>query len=143
MYNLATFRCMTSSPKKGEREMTNATQPARGRQIALFVAACAAALMFAIAPASAQTYSDNSDNSTNQDQDTNDPGDNGSPDDDSNSTNVPDDDGVVAQVDEGDGGGDLAFTGADSLSLALIGFGVAGAGVFLVMTSRRKVEQPA
>ena len=98
-------------------------------------ATCVGVLMFA-APAAAQTYSDGGGNNTNQGTDTNtgNTGDNGA-----GAGGVgTEDDGVVTQVSD-----DLAFTGSDARSLALIGTGIAGAGALLIVTSKRREPEAA
>jgi len=140
MPEFVTVRSMTS-PR------TNATPATRSlpRRLAVFIAATAGVLALAAVPVSAQTYSDGGDGSTGQDTDTNttptttpttDPGVTNS----GNSGAGNNSGDVVAQADDG---GALAFTGSDSVSLALIGAGIVTAGGLLVVSSRRKVELPA
>ena len=133
MFRLVTVKSMTSP---------RTTIP---RRLGVFFAVTAGVLALAVVPVSAQTYSDGGDGSTDQSEDTNttptttpgsqtpgatDPGTSGG-------TN---NDDVVAQADDD---GALAFTGSDSMSLALIGAGIVTAGGLLVVSSRRKVELPA
>ena len=91
------------------------------RRTTASVAASFVGLLMLAGPVSADPYSDAKDNTTEQERDTGstDPG----------TTN----DAAVGQVDD-----DLAFTGSDARSLALVGVAVAGAGALLVVTSRRR-----
>jgi len=133
------------------------------QKAAASVAAGCIGLLLVAAPASAQTYSNNENNTTNQPEDNN-PGDSdgttGGSDNGNNTGNNPgnNDDGStpdpvddpggnsgtpndgtpVGQVDE-----DLAFTGGDARSLALIGAGIAGAGAMLIVATRRREAEAA
>ncbi len=143
MNRVGTFQNMKTSPLSTDSAQTSALSTPMGRRFGLIVVASLAVIAFAAAPAGAQTYSNGSDGSTGQGQDdgttttttaTTQPGSSGT-----GSSGGGSDDGVVGQADDGGG---LAFTGADSLSLALIGAGVAIAGGLLVVGSRRRVDQP-
>lgn len=147
------------------------TRTGNARRAAASVAAGCIGLLLLAAPASAQTYSKTQDNTTNQPEDDNSGGSNDTGNDGSNTGNdgsntgndgtnnggtdnggtTPDDattpdgnsgtptDGTpVGQVDE-----DLAFTGSDARSLALIGAGVAGAGALLIVATRRRETELA
>ena len=136
------------------------TRTGIARRTAASVAAGCIGLLLLAAPVAAQTYSKNQDNSTNQSEDDNTGGSDGTTDgsdsgnDGSNTGNdgtdnggstpdtdttpdgnsgTPTDGTPVGQVDE-----DLAFTGTDARSLALIGAGVAGAGALLIVATRRR-----
>jgi len=136
------------------------TRTGIARKAAASVVAGCIGLLLLGAPVAAQTYSNNQDNTTNQPEDDNTGGSDGSTggsdtgNDGSNSGNdgtdnggttpgtettpdgnsgTPTDGTPVGQVDE-----DLAFTGADARSLALIGAGVAGAGALLIVATRRR-----
>lgn len=143
------------------------TRTGNARRAAASVAAGCIGLLLLAAPASAQTYSKTQDNTTNQPEDDNSGGSNDTGNGGSNTGNdgtntgndgtnnggtTPDDttttpdgnsgtptDGTpVGQVDE-----DLAFTGSDARSLALIGAGVAGAGALLIVATRRREAELA
>ena len=101
------------------------------QRVTASVAASFVGLLLLAGPVSADAYSDAEDNNTGQERDpgTTDPG----ATDPGVTTPGTIDDTPVGQVDD-----DLAFTGSDARSLALIGATIAGAGGVLVVTSRRR-----
>lgn len=148
MNRVATFLNMNSFPHAGDSTPTPRSATRRVARLGAFGAACATALLLTVAPAGAQTYSNGSDGSTGQGSDggttttTTMPGGGDTGTGSTGGTgDTGGDGGVVGQADDG---GDLAFTGSDTISLALIGAGIATAGGLLVVGSRRRVdEQPA
>lgn len=97
-----------------------------------------AALVMVGGPAGAQTYTDGSGNDAGVVAD---PGSTttteGNTTTDGSGGGAPADSGDLGQVD----GGELAFTGGDAVSLAVIGAAVVGAGGVLVASSRRNDDE--
>lgn len=135
MSQLVIVQSMTSS-----RTKTSPATRSLPRRLAVFFAASAGALALAAVPVGAQTYSDGSDGTTGQGTDTNTTPITSAPGaSDSGNGGTSGTGDVVAQAEDN---GALAFTGSDSMSLALIGAGIVTAGGLLVVSSRRKVELP-
>ncbi len=121
------------------------------KRLGLIVSAAFVAMLMVAAPAGAQTYSDGGGNNTgtivdnpgDTDADTDTDTDTGTDTDAGTDTDGPTNNGGttgadddLGQVDEGE----LAFTGGDALSLAVIGSAAVGAGALLMAASRRKNE---